>query len=204
MNTRIPLGSLLRAPSRRPSAEFEYQIVRLPDAGAARADDDANAPQAPAESAVKDGGHPAPAEPVAPVAAPESDVTSLRKLLLGSLPEHYERQIERLEQKIIEGVADVHVALSALEQRLEKRIVAADVGSRTSTGQLRQQLLEEMRGANDAIQSYHAEAMRRLESGLQEMQSSKLDQATFSKFLEGLARYLGRDDAARTNAQEAR
>jgi hypothetical protein len=142
--------------------------------------------------------------PAAPAANDVSDVASLRKLLLGSLPEQYERHIERLEMKIAEGAADLHVALSALEQRLEKRIVGVDVDSRTSTGELRQQLLDEMRGVNEAIRNYHAEAMRRLEHGLQDVQEAKLDRVTFSTFLESLARYLGREDAARTNAQEAR
>ena len=151
---------------------------------------------------MKDTGIPATAAPATPVATDESEVASLRKLLLGSLPEHYERQIERLEAKIAEGASELHAALSALEQRLEKRIVGADADSRTSTGELRQLLLDEMRGANEAIRNYHADAMRRLEHGLQDVQDAKLDQATFSTFLESLARYLSHEDAVPTNAQE--
>ena len=35
------------------------------------------------------------------------------------------------------------------------------------------------------------------------MKNTKLDQATFSKFLEGLARYLGREDAAPAEGKTA-
>jgi hypothetical protein len=133
-----------------------------------------------------------------------SEVENIRKLLLGSLPEQYERQIERLEVRIAESAADLHIALSALERRLEKRIVGVDAANRTSNGELRQQLLEEMRVVSEAVETYHAKAMQRVEQGLQELQSAKLDQATFSNFLESLARYLGREDAPRRNPQEAR
>jgi hypothetical protein len=154
----------------------------------------------------KDAGLPMMAALAAPAAAGSgpSDLASIREILLGALPEQYERQIERLEVKIAEGAADLRIALSALERRLEKRIVGVDAATRTSNGELRQQLLEEMRVVNEAVQTYHAKAMRRIEEGLQEIQSSKLDQATFSSFLGSLARHLGREDAARNDAQEAR
>ena len=202
MTTRIPLASLLRAPYRRPG-EIDH-IVRLPEVDATPPDDRASLHQTPSESAVKDTGIPATAAPTTPVATDESEVGSLRKLLLGALPDHYERQIERLEAKMAEGASELHAALSALEQRLEKRIAGADADSRASTGELRQLLLDEMRGANDAIRTYHADAMRRLEHGLQDVQDAKLDQATFSTFLGSLARYLSHQDAVPTNAEESR
>jgi hypothetical protein len=133
-----------------------------------------------------------------------NDLASIREILLGPLPEELVRQIERIEVKISQGAADLSAALSAFEQRLEKRVGAVDATTRTANGELRQQLLEEMRVVNEAVETYHAKAMRRIEEGLQELRTAKLDQSTFSSFLQSLARYLSRDDAARQDAQEAR
>jgi hypothetical protein len=142
-------------------------------------------------------------EPVAARNEP-NDLATLRDLLIGPLPELYASQIERLETRIAESASEFAIALAVLERRLEKRILAVDAASRAGDSELREQLFDEMRVVNEAIQTCHAQAVDRFERGLEEVRNAKLDHAAFASFLEGLARHLSREDAVRTEALEAR